>query len=274
MPGVDGKGGFVRYLQAKRSVDDRAMSRRVWERLRSEARTLAPEMRVIDVGAGIGTGLGRMIEWGLFESFTRVQYLAVEPSPELASHRYPAAPAVETRILPASLDDLEGFAHDSGTGFELVVAHAVLDILELEPGLDRLVALAAPGGLLYFPITFDGETIWEPALDEDDTVMEAYHGTMRRRGRTGRLLVHALEIRGTEILDVACSDWIVRPQDGRYPGDEAFFLRFLLETVRGALDGRVPEPLLRAWVSARRQHLRDGELILIAHQLDVLAKRS
>lgn len=261
---------FARYLRAKRSVDDRALSPRVWETLRAETRRRAPEIRVVDVGAGIGTGLARMIAWGLFEGFTRVRYVAVEPSSELAAQTYPAAPGVECDVKATTLDGLEG--HDSD--FDLVVAHAVLDILDLDPNLDRLVALAAPGGLVYFPITFDGETIWEPALEADEAVMNAYHGTMKRRGRTGRLLVRALERRGVEVLDVASSDWIVRPHNGLYPDDEAFFLEFLLETVRGALDGHLPGPVLEAWVGARRKHLAEAELVLIAHQLDVLGKRS
>ena len=59
---------FVRYLEAKKPTDDRALNGRVWEAL-SEAlatrRSLQP-LRVLELGCGIGTMLERALERGLF----------------------------------------------------------------------------------------------------------------------------------------------------------------------------------------------------------------
>src|SRR3990170_8481489 len=60
---------FARYLLAKRSVDDRALNRRVWGRLERELRKSGAEsLRIVDVGAGLGTGAERIAEWRLLEA--------------------------------------------------------------------------------------------------------------------------------------------------------------------------------------------------------------
>jgi len=51
----------VRYLEAKRTVDDRALSDRVRERLLA-ALPAAPT--VLDAGCGTGAMLQRLHEWG------------------------------------------------------------------------------------------------------------------------------------------------------------------------------------------------------------------
>ena len=69
---------FTRYLAAKRSVDDRALNRHVWQTLAEALGAAAPAdrpLRVLEVGAGIGTMVERCIEWGLF---TRAEYTAVD----------------------------------------------------------------------------------------------------------------------------------------------------------------------------------------------------
>jgi hypothetical protein len=75
------------------------------------------------------------------------------------------------------------------------------------------------------------------------------------------------------LLGVAGSDWIVRPVDGTYPGDEAFFLRYILDTVEealGELDAETPE--LAEWLAHRRDRLDAGELVYLTHQLDLLGR--
>src|SRR3972149_6766948 len=60
---------FIRYLSAKKSVDDRALNRYVWKSLVQalpQSRKDEP-LRVLEIGAGIGTMLARAIAWNLFE---------------------------------------------------------------------------------------------------------------------------------------------------------------------------------------------------------------
>ncbi|MGH2607189.1 MAG: class I SAM-dependent methyltransferase, partial [Anaerolineales bacterium] len=60
---------FIRYLAAKRRIDDRALNRQVWDAVWSHLGSGEPgrPLRILEVGAGIGTMIERILEW------TRVQ---------------------------------------------------------------------------------------------------------------------------------------------------------------------------------------------------------
>jgi len=60
--------------------------------------------------------------------------------------------------------------------------------------------------------------------------------------------------------------------DGRYPGDDAEFVAFILATVESALAGRVGPATLAGWLADRRRQLAAGDLVYIAHQLDLLGR--
>ena len=269
---------FARYLLSKRSVDDRALNRRVWGRLERELReSKAESIRIADVGAGLGTGAERIAEWRLVEPLSAVRYTWVEAEKELleeAELRLRSLP-FPTELAAATLEEFAARGENRGR-FDLVVAHALLDVLELSPSLDALIGLARPGGLLYLPITFDGETIFEPGSSLDDAVLSAYHDTMEERGssRTGRRLFHALRSFPVEVLEIGSSDWIVHPAGAEYPEDEAFFLEFLLKTIEDAVRDRVDRTTLETWLSERRRQLAFADLVYCAHQLDVLARLS
>jgi SAM-dependent methyltransferase len=270
---------FARYLAAKRSVDDRALNGRVWRRLENELKPSATApLRIVDAGSGIGTGAERIAEWRLAEPLSRIRYTGVEPREELheqASLRLHALP------FPAELvgTTLEAFAArgENRGQFDLVVAHALLDVVDLAPALEALAALARRGGLLYFPITFDGESIFEPGAAEDDEILDAYHHTMDQKGasRAGRRLFHQLRsFPDVEVLEMGSSDWIVHPTRDRYYGDESFFLSFILRTIEDAVREKVERSTLEKWIAERRRQLLSAELLYCAHQIDVLARVS
>jgi SAM-dependent methyltransferase len=266
---------FARYLESKRSVDDRALNRPVWDRLAVELpKASARPIEVADVGSGTGAGVERLYRRGPLGPDARMTL--VEPNEGLAQR---ARTRVEGLGLGTSVEvrDLKSFAaqEEHRDRFDLVVAHALVDILELEASLEGLLATARPGGLLYLPITFDGETIFEPAHESDAEVLAAYHASMRPSGdgRVGRKLYHALIRAGAEPLELGSSDWVVTPRRGSYPEDEAFFLGFLVDTVEGAVAGRVDETVLSAWAARRRSQIDAAELVFIAHQLDALARK-
>jgi hypothetical protein len=272
---------FARYLTSKRSVDDRALNRRVWERLRTEIGNAGGErLRVVDVGAGVATGAERMWRWELFPPSTKIRYIAVEPCRELLVE---ARRRLESLPLPFETDFLEStlaaFAEDREHQgrFDVVVAHALVDVLDLSSSLDALVRLARPGGLLYIPIAFDGETSFEPSRDEDGVVLSAYHAAMNEPGpgsaRTGRRLFHALRRRSVDVLEIGSSDWIVHPAGEGYPEDEAFFLRFILKTIEGAVAGGVDRDVLGGWMEARSGEIDEADLVYTAHQVDVLGRK-
>jgi len=68
------------------------------------------------------------------------------------------------------------------------------------------------------------------------------------------------------------SDWVVFPGPDGYPGDEAYFLHCIIDTISRALDGHpeLERSRFRAWLNQRRRQIESGELIYIAHQLDVM----
>src|SRR5262249_57537738 len=49
--------------------------------------------------------------------------------------------------------------------WDLLIGQAFLDLIDVRTTLPGLCSLVRPGGLLYFPITFDGDTVFQP---EDD----------------------------------------------------------------------------------------------------------
>lgn len=283
---------FPRYLAAKRSVDDRALHRGVADALRAAlaARTAAGRdpLRVAEVGAGIGTMVERALEWNLFPPGGRVQYVALDAAAENVD-------AARARLagLPPWLDlcvevgDLHAWAVAPANArcYDLLIANAVLDLLDLDAALPALAGTLRRGGLAWFTLNFDGATLIEPPLDPgfDAAVEAAYHRTMDARetgtgpsggSRTGRRLFGALRAAGFTVLAAGASDWVVYGGPGGYPGDEAYFLHHILHFVEGALagDSALDPVQLREWLAARHAQVECGELVYIAHQLDFLAR--
>jgi SAM-dependent methyltransferase len=168
-----------------------------------------------------------------------------------------------------------------GTSADVLIANAVLDLVDVPAVLPGLLRLLRPGGLYWFTINYDGESIFVPVHPHDDRIMGAYHRDMdervrygRRAGesRTGRRMFHYLRAAGAPALAAGSSDWVVSAgSDGHYPGDEAYFLRAILHTIHSALRNRQDwvEPTdLDDWLAARDRQVATGELVYIAHQLD------
>jgi hypothetical protein len=167
----------------------------------------------------------------------------------------------------------------------VLIANAVLDLVDVPAILPGLLRLLVPGGVYWFTINYDGESIFEPGHPHDDQVMRAYHRDMDERvrygrpagdSRTGRRLFRYLRDAGAPALAAGSSDWVVSPgPDGNYPGDEAHFLRSILSTIQNALRSRpdwVQPADLASWLAVRGRQLAAGELVYIAHQLDFVGR--
>jgi len=297
---------FIRYLAAKQGLDDRSLNRQVWDTLARavQGRPDPAPLRVLEVGCGIGTMLERLLDWGLL---TRAAYTGIDVEAEFIREarqrcrRYAAArhadlapaaggdmvwrtPAQDVRITLKAADLFEFIDRKpEKSTWDLLVAHAVLDLIDLSDALPRLLSLLVPGGLFYFSLNFDGVTILEPPIDPDlDHLIEAlYHQTMDRRrlrgkpaGRsvTGRRLFRHLKEAGARVAAAGSSDWVVFPGPDGYPGDEAYFLHCIIGTISRALHGHPELEMSRfqAWVDRRHRQIDSTELIYIAHQLDVM----
>jgi SAM-dependent methyltransferase len=285
---------YARYLAAKTTVDDRALNRHVLAELRRLMPAGAP--RVLEVGAGLGTMVARLMDWGAVGAG---EYILLDTDPQLldCARRWlcdwAAARGLRGDLLPDGLQVgdlrvrlvhaelgryLEG-AH--GAPADVLIANAVLDLVDVPTVLPGLLRLLVPGGVYWFTINYDGETIFEPGHPLDDQVMQAYHRDMDERirygrpagdSRTGRRLFHHLRTVGAPALAAGSSDWVVSAgPEGTYPGDEAYFLRSILSTIQNALRNRQDqvEPAdLADWLAVRGRQLAAGELVYIAHQLD------
>jgi SAM-dependent methyltransferase len=299
---------FQRYLEAKKSVDDRALNRLIWEHLREilMAKSTTSPPKIVDVGAGVGSMLERMLDWGLVRNG---KYLGLDiDAQNITRARQRFLQADQSQVLPGDevlepvrkrkpsqrmgiefiVADMLEFAADCANHnrYDLVMAHAVLDLLDLEHALAGLIRLLKPGSYFYATINFDGLSIFEPVVDDelDEKVIALYQksmddrlagGTLSAGSRTGRQLFLALPSAGAEILAAGGSDWVVHPKNGIYPDDEAYFLYHILHFIEVTLSGQAEmdsEQLLR-WLTVRRAQIEKGVLVYIAHQMDFLAVR-
>jgi len=292
---------FQRYLRAKRTVDDRALDRRVVGRLREAVRDRAAAttepFRVVDAGAGIGTMLTRAVEWDLLPD-GNIEYVAVDIDGEnvdairphieqwangretirLGSDPFSIETAQQSITVRTVVDDVVTHAGKMDPTADLLVGVALLDLVEFEE-LGTLLGCLASGGLCYFPITFDGATRFRPRHPADDLIESRYHDHMDQKpgGNSqagGDVLTAVQRMERATLLDAGGSDWIVRPIDGEYPSDEAYFLRHIVDSVESAVGELAGEdlPELNDWLDQRRAQIDDGELLYLTHQLDVLGR--
>jgi len=297
---------FIRYLAAKKGLDDRSLNRQVWDHLVRALRDRSDSalLRVLEVGCGIGTMVERLLDRGLL---TRAAYTGIDVEAEFIRaaaerlHGYAAArhahlavdsggallfstPAQDVRVTLEAADLFDFLDREEGkSAWDLLVAHAFLDLIDLPAALPRLLSRLVPGGLFYFSLNFDGATTFEPVIDPDlDRQIETlYHRTMdtrRCQGRpsgsslTGRRLFGHLKEAGARVLAAGSSDWVVFPGPDGYLGDEAYFLHFIIDTIGRAL-GENPEldrGRFQAWIAARHRQIEARELLYVAHQLDVM----
>ena len=289
----------IKYLEAKKPIDDRSLNRHVWDEL---WRSLPePPLRILELGAGIGTMIERLVEQdklseaaytavdldqALLESGrNRLQSLVESRGLELQEHD--SGQAIKGVDLDLVIDfiraDITAEIHEQvGDGWDLLIGNALLDLVDIPAILPDLLRLIQPEGMYYFTITFDGLTHFSPALDQelDRSILRHYHQTMDERchhgraagnSQSGRILLAELHRLGAKIGAAGSSDWIVHPKDGAYSSQERQFLGFILDTIENALQDRhglKPEDL-QSWLEQRRRQLSEGNLIYLAHQLDV-----
>jgi SAM-dependent methyltransferase len=293
---------FPRYLAAKKTVDDRALNRFVWQQLRSalSAQTHNHPLRVLELGCGIGTMVERLLEWGLA---TNVIYLGIDSQVEnirVAENRLKEwgqtngfQIGIGAQVISVGKGEIfwqVGFQQADVTSFQtepgfydLLIANAFLDLIDVPRLLPLFSRLMAPDGLFYFTINFDGETIFEPVFGEalETKIIRLYHQSMDDRlvddqpsgdSRTGRHLFTHLRAADAQILAAGASDWIVYPGPNGYPADEAYFLSCILDFFESALKSHpdLPQGELERWLTKRRRQIDGSELTYIAHQLDFL----
>ena len=291
---------FPHYLLSKQSVDDRALNKDVLNALM--AQRLPQPLRIIEVGAGIGTMLRRLIRWNVV---CEAEYILVDESDE--NIEYASAwiqqwaeqagfcwerhgPLVgsgptQMRVWDTTHDvrirleqaDVFDFIQKNPEPADLLIAHAFLDLLPIPGSLPELLSLT--NSLAWLTINFDGVTTFEPVIDAalDEKIERLYHGTMDTRltggdSRSGRHLFGHFRRAGVEILASGGSDWVVHAVNGKYAEEEAYFLQHILHFFEESLT-RHPEldgEAFTGWLQKRCEQIERGELVYIAHQMDFL----
>jgi hypothetical protein len=297
------ESGFSpRYLAAKKGIDDRALNHHVWETLRRflPQSTGHEAVKILEIGAGIGTMLERVIDRGLLTG--PATYIATDSDPDQlqAARKYLSVWAARQGHAMAWSAEFRGLLHtanapvslvlhpagaeeladgpDTHGPFHLIIAHAVLDLVDFPALLPGLLSRLKNRGLAYLTCNFDGETIFLPAGDGDEEIISQYHASMEARltgaSHTGRRLLEFLQGPGMEILAAGSSDWVVHPCNGRYSTDEALFLHAIVETIERELaKNPIPPTGLAAWADRRHSQIDTGELSFLARHLDLLVCR-
>jgi hypothetical protein len=282
---------FPRYLLSKQTVDDRALNKDVVNTLRVH---LPPgPVSMIEVGAGIGTMLKRLVAWNIFcagkyvlvdEMAANIAY-AREWIPQWATKAGLSVERIgedqlricdQTRDIRIRLEcaDVFDFIQRNGAPADILIAHAFLDLLPMPESLEELLSLT--DGLAWLTINFDGVSALEPVIDRllDEKIERLYHESMDKRltggdSQSGRHLFGHLQSMGAEILEAGASDWVVYANDGKYPADEKYFMQFILHFFESSLKDCDE---LEASAFERCEQIERGELVYIAHQMDFLVK--
>jgi len=286
---------FPHYLLSKQSVDDRALNKDVLSALK--ANLPQRPLRIIEVGAGIGTMLRRLIRWDVIhqceyvlvdEMAENIEYatewakdwaeesgLSVEGGGKNQVRVFDDAHDVHIQLEQADVFD---FIQKNKEPADLLIAHAFLDLLPMPESMPKLLSLTKK--LAWLTINFDGMTTFEPTIDSvlDEQIEKLYHRTMDMRptggdSKSGRHLFNHLRNIGAEILAAGASDWVVHA-NGKYAEDEAYFLHFILHFFDESLreHPELDRDAFAGWLAKRRAQVERGELVYIAHQMDFLVK--
>lgn len=290
---------FIHYLIAKKTVDDRALNKGVWDSMAAWVRERG-NLKIIEVGGGIGTMLTRLLE---AEIFPNIEYTLVDQSEANIIYAveylkgwgeengFPVKRlregqlrieisdiVVNVNLIPS---DINRFIAENKIKHDLIIGHAFLDLLDIHQVMPELFSLVRPGGAFYFTINYDGATIFEPVWDSDleNLILSKYNQTMDERmvngkysgdSQTGRHLFQVLKNNKGLIRNSGSSDWIVFPRKDGYIKDEKFFLKFITDTIHQALseNSDVDARLINQWVQKRHRQIDNSDLVYIAHQLD------
>lgn len=267
---------YVQYLDVKKSIDDRSLNQAVWEHFSSWLLSKGDQgsrLKVLEIGAGIGTMIERLLEASLFN---QCHYIALEPEfrfKEAALSRFKSWASKHScsfQINSAGLwvisnsefeVQIEWIDADANTinqlfsdeNFDLILSHAVIDLLPVPEIMPIILEKLKTQGAFYFSLNFSGNTNFYPAYEQDDEISRLYHADMDSRfphldwqpSLTGKELPVWLKNYGCKQVVGGVSNWELGKGDG-------LFIKNILDTIKKALAGT---PGLDTWLSKRYKEL-------------------
>ena len=283
------------YLSIKKSIDDMSMNQKVWSAMSLWIQDYYKQgeiIRILEIGAGIGTMIERMLDTGLL---TYCNYTAVEVEPEFREVAYDRlvkwaqlkkyivtrkSESVwlltrdEVKIeIEWLTEDVLNINHRYTTAyFDLIIGHAIIDLLPVPSCMPDILSMVKFNGAYYFSLNFAGQTVFNPVLPGDENISNAYHNDMDKRfpdidwrpSQTGLLLGKWLNNQGHNIIAEGPSDWILDSGNNQIdPGN--LFITNILDTIEKAL---VDLTQISEWTTTRREQLQSGELQFYATNCD------
>lgn len=278
---------YPRYLKALQSVSARAQSDALYqqflEALLAHADETRAPLRVLEIGAGRGDQMGRILD-DMAARDTAVHYTALEPQPEnravteTAARSYATGPHTVT-IQPTPFLDV---ATEDATAYDAIVARSVLDLMPLQDALRSIAGLISETGILYAPLTFAMGTKLAPypsarTAGTEHKVTSIYHNSIRQKtdiengAYPAHEISHWANIQSAHIT-MKGSDWVIAPSKKTYHQDEAYALQSILAFMHDEAEqvATIPQPDLDSWWTTRMRMLHNNTLIYTANQFDLL----
>lgn len=297
---------FAEYLSAKYPLDERSLNGEVRQAL-EDALAHRENLACLDIGTGTGAMLRRLID-GQAQGFLSLTGLDINAEllsiarremKRLLRQKGYRLSIEGARMIAArnfrkiAIDYIHCPLWDfnparSKRPYDLITAHAFMDMVPLERALMRLADWLGEGGLFYATLNYDGETAFFPPYEDEAFEMQVlaeYDASMEKRhlqgeriggAKAGRRLHGALEKTGFLIIAYGSSDWNITPYRGHYRDQDEKVLKDLLIMMRqeGTRQPAIDQNELKRWYAERCRLLEENRLGLIVHQLDILARRA
>ncbi|RYU62948.1 class I SAM-dependent methyltransferase [Methylolobus aquaticus] len=292
---------FGDFLDAKFFLDERSLNGSVRQALVDECHGRG-RLSCLDLGSGTGAMIRRLLRW--FPNLD-LSITALDQDPDLL--------ATARRRIVDELRNADLVVKDKGSWlrgesiartvnvefaccriaefnppparYDLITAHAVVDLLDPSAVRRKLEEWLIPGGYWYASLNYDGGTFLFPSFDDpgfEQELLNRYDRSMEERrvegtatggAHSGTRLLAALATPDWDTVAYGSSDWNLTPLRNSYRDRDSVCLQAMLgfirgEGERGALDAA---PLVR-WTATRSRQLAAGQLGIIVHQLDVLAR--
>ncbi|MDX2496228.1 MAG: class I SAM-dependent methyltransferase [Desulfuromusa sp.] len=295
---IDETFDYPEYLAIKQAIDDRSLNQSVWQALAASLKSQVGShgFKILEIGAGTGSMIIRLLDAGLLD---HCQYFAVELEPGFArvaenelsvwagAHGYRMAviglsswvlkkneQVIEIQWITADILEIPS-DFDSGY-FDLLIGHAIIDLLPVPECMPGLLNLVQPRGSYYFSLNFAGVTSFSPSHSRDFEITEAYHRDMDKRfpgiawraSQTGQVMGSWLKEQGHLVVAEGDSNWQLSSAPTPSAADNRF-IGNILDTMAKALAGLDG---LEDWLRLRRQQAASGNLLFFAANCDYFGR--